>query len=151
MATQKNNPFYPFGQMDMSQFDFTKMMGGMQVPGLDMQSLMDTQRKNIEALTTANQVAVEGMQALAKRQAELFAQSMAEVTKVSQELAGSASNPQELTTKQTLLAREAFERAVANMRELAEMVSKSNTEAFEVINKRFNESLEELRTAMRQK
>ena len=51
-----------------------------------------------------------------------------------------------LTAKQTELARKAFEQALANMRELAEMVSKSNTEAFAIINKRVTESLQELKS-----
>ena len=41
--------------------------------------------------------------------------------------------------------RQAFEQALANARELAEMVSKSNTEAFAIINKRVTESLQELK------
>jgi phasin family protein len=58
----------------------------------------------------------------------------------------SAGNPQEMTAKQAELARKAFEQALANMRELAEMVSKSNTEAFAIINKRVTESLQELKS-----
>jgi hypothetical protein len=51
-----------------------------------------------------------------------------------------------LTAKQAELARKAFEQALANARELAEMVSKSNTEAFAIINKRVTESLQELKS-----
>ena len=71
---------------------------------------------------------------------------MNEVQSVAQQLAGSASNPQEMTAKQAELVRKAFEQALANVRELAEMVSKSNTEAFAIINKRVTESLQELKT-----
>ena len=48
-------------------------------------------------------------------------------------------------TKQAELVRKGFEQALANARELAEMVSKSNTEAFAIINKRVTESLQELK------
>jgi phasin family protein len=51
-----------------------------------------------------------------------------------------------MTTKQAELARKGFEQALANMRELAEMVSKSNTETFAIINKRVTESLQELKS-----
>jgi len=61
-------------------------------------------------------------------------------------LAGAGSNPQELTGKQAGMARKAFVQALANMRELAEMVSKSNSEAFAIINKRVTESLQELKS-----
>jgi phasin family protein len=106
---------------------------------------MAAQRKNIEALTTANKLAVEGMQAIAKRQSEILAQAMAEVSNVTQQLSGAASNPQEATAKQAEVAKQAFEKALANMRELAEMINKANTDAFAVINKRVAESLEELK------
>jgi len=151
MADNKFNPFNPFANfasMDFSQFDMTKMMQSYQVPGIDMEKMMEAQRRNIEALTTANQVAVEGMQAVARRQAEILSQAMGEISTNAQRLASSANNPQEMTTQQADVAREALEKAFANMRELAEMINKSNTEAFQIINKRFNESLEELRGAM---
>ncbi|KAB2928490.1 MAG: phasin family protein [Candidatus Contendobacter sp.] len=146
-----NNPFNPFanmdfGKFDLSKFDMTKMLGDVKIPGFDMQAIMDAQRKNIEALTAANQAAVQGIQAVAQRQAEILSQAMSEVSSVAQQLAGSASNPQEMTTKQAELVRKAFEQALANARELAEMVSKSNTEAFAIINKRVTESLQELKS-----
>lgn len=146
-----NNPFNPFAAMDLSKFDLskfdmTKMLGDVKIPGFDMQAIMDAQRKNIEALTAANQTAVQGMQAVAQRQAEILSQSMNEVSSIAQQLASSASNPQEMTAKQAELVRKAFEQALANARELAEMVSKSNTEAFAIINKRVTESLQELKT-----
>lgn len=144
------NPFNPFAAMDfskfdLSKFDVTKMLGDVKIPGFDMQAIMDAQRKNIEALTAANQTAVQGMQAVAQRQAEILSQSMNEVSSIAQQLASSASNPQEMTAKQAELVRKAFEQALANARELAEMVSKSNTEAFAIINKRVTESLQELK------
>jgi len=146
-----NNPFNPFANMDFSKFDFSKfdvskMLGDVKIPGFDMSAMMDAQRKNIEALTAANQAAVQGMQAVAQRQAEILSQAMNEVSSVAQQLASAGSNPQEMTTKQAELARKAFEQALANMRELAEMVSKSNTEAFAIINKRVTESLQELKS-----
>jgi phasin family protein len=145
------NPFNPFanidfGKFDLSKFDMTKMLGDVKIPGFDMDAIMAAQRKNIEALTAANQAAVQGMQAVAQRQAEILSQAMNEVSSIAQQLAGSASNPQEMTTKQAELARKGFEQALANMRELAEMVSKSNTETFAIINKRVTESLQELKS-----
>lgn len=146
-----DNPYNPFVNVDFSKFDVTQMLKDMQVPGIDVNALMETQRRNIEALTAANRAAVDGMQAVARRQAEIMAQSLSEVSNLAQELAQSTSNPQEMGTKQAEVIRHAFEKALANMRELAEMVSKANTEAFDVMNKRFTESLEELKALMGQK
>lgn len=145
------NPFNPFanfdfGKFDLAKFDMTKMLGDVKIPGFDMEAIMTAQRKNIEALTAANQAAVQGMQAVAQRQAEILSQAMTEVSSVAQQLSSAASNPKDMTAKQAELVRKAFEQALANMRELAEMVSKSNTEAFAIINKRVTESLQELKS-----
>ena len=150
-----NNPFNAFSNVDFSKFDFskydmTKMLGDVKIPGFDMEAIMTAQRKNIEALNAANQAAVQGMQAVAQRQAEILSQAMGEVSSVAQQLA-SAGNAQEMTAKQAELARKAFEQALSNMRELAEMVSKSNTEAFAIINRRVTESLQELKSLVASK
>ena len=144
MATKKTDPFNPFANFNIGDFDINKMMADIRIPGIDLEAMLVAQRKNIEALTEANRVAVEGMQAVAKRQSEILAQAMAEMSTAAQQLA-SAEDAKEMTAKQTELTQDAFEKALANMRELAEMINKSNTEAFEVINKRFAESLEELK------
>jgi phasin family protein len=145
MSSEK--PFNPFANFDFGKFDISKMLGDLKMPGMNLGALMDAQRKNLEALTAANKVAVDGMQAIAKRQAEIMAQALAEVTNITQQLT-SATNPQEASVKQAELIKQAFEKSLANMRELAEMINKANTEAFEVINRRFSESLEELRNLM---
>jgi phasin family protein len=145
-----DNPFNPFASFDLSKafdpskFDITKLLGDLKLPGIDMEALLNAQRKNIEALTAANRVALEGIQAIARRQAEITAQALTEVSSMAQQLTLSG-NPQEMGNKQAEVVKQTFEKAMANMRELAEMFSKANSEAFEVLNKRFTESLEELK------
>jgi len=56
--------------------------------------------------------------------------------------------PEEKLATQAEIARRAFETAIANVRELAEMGAKSNNEALEQINSRVSESLEEIREAI---
>ncbi len=138
-ATDKTNPFF--------NVDMQKMFADFKFPGIDYESLMASQRRNIEALTHANQLAVEGMQAVAKRQAEILRQTMEETTRAMQSLLGTAS-PEERMSKQTDIIKTAFERAIANMRELAELVTKSNAEAFQIVNRRVTDSLDELKQAI---
>ena len=135
----QSNPFSMFGEMDLE-----KMMKEFKMPGVDVDALMTSQRKNFEAIGEANKVAMEGMQAVAARQAEIMREAMEEMAKATREFSAVGS-PQEASGKQADAARETFEKAVANMRELAEMVAKSNGEAFEVVNRRMNESLEEFK------
>ena len=139
MPATMSNPFF-----DM---DLSKLMADFKMPGVDIESILATQRKNVEALAQANQLAVEGMQAVARRQAEILRATMEEAAKAAQDMMVQGA-PEEKLGKQTEIVKVGFERALSNMRELAEMVAKSNTEAFNVINKRFTESLDEMRSVM---
>ena len=133
----KNSLFGDFGKMPT--FDFTKLMKDFKLPGVDLAAIMDREKKNIEALTEANRVAFEGWQALVHRQAEILQESIKQaVGTVQGEVAG---------TKRMDLAAHAFETALSNMRELAEMAAKSQKEAFDIIRKRVEDNLAALRSS----
>lgn len=138
------NPFFPFGNFDADRFDLSKLMSSAQIPGVDIQALISAQSKNIQALAEANKLAMEGMQAIAKRQMEILTQTMSEASKVANTLS-SSGDPREKMVQQTQLAKTAFEQAIANMRELADMVQKSNREAADIISKRVSSGLEEVK------
>ena len=135
----------PFTPYDLT--DFTKLAKDFHIPGVDWQELMNSQQKNIAALTQANQVLMEGAQAVMQRQVEILQRAMSEVVEASQDLM-KEGDPQANATKRYELARASFETAIANMRELAELASKSNREALEVINHRAVESFEEIKKAV---
>ena len=145
MATTSNSPF--MGMKVPEFMDFTKIAGQFKVPNFDAGALMESQRKNIEAMTTANRVALEGAQAIGQRQAEIMRQVWDQSTTAMTAL--SAGKPEEQMVKQTELAKHAFEQSLANMRELAEIGAKSNSEAVEVITKRVAEGLEELKSEIK--
>jgi len=141
MATKQAPQAFDF---DISKFDVSKYLGDFKVPGVDVENLVTSQRKNIEALTQANKLAFEGVQALFKRQVEIARQAIEESATVARQLV-EAGTPQEKAVRQTELTKEAFEQALANARELSEIVAKSNSEAFELLNKRFFQILDELK------
>jgi len=133
---------------DPSKFSFPdigKMMEQFKVPGLDVGKIVEAQKKDIEALTAANQAAYEGVQELAKRQAEILQETMAEWQAAMTSAGGGAgANP----AVQAELAQKAFAKAVTNMREMAEMAAKSQTQAWEVMQKRFRENLADMMKLM---
>ncbi len=124
--------------------EFAKMMKQYNLPNVDMDSLVASRKKDLEALTTANRVAFEGLQAVAKRQAEILQETMNEASKVVDALS-KAGSPQDVAAKQAEIAKDGFEKALSNMRELAEMVAKANQEATSAINARISASLDELK------
>jgi phasin family protein len=134
-----------FGKNPFLDFDFTKALGDMRVPGLDVDALVAAQRKNLEAFTQANQLAVEGVQAVARRQVEIARQAIDEFSAIVRDLAVPSASPEDRIAKQAEFSKQAIEKGLANARELTEMVTKANTEAFNVINKRVTESFDEVR------
>jgi len=151
MAKQ-TNPFMNFDVTKMmADFDpskmadeFTKFAGNYKMPAFDVESIMASQRKNIEALTAANKAAVEGMQKVSTRQAAILQETLDEATKSFADF-GKSSDPSAAAAKQAELYQVAFEKALANMSELADMVTKSSSEATTVVNQRISESLEEIK------
>lgn len=129
--------------------DITQMLQQFKVPGVDLSSLIDARRKDIEALAEANRQAYEGMQAIAKRQTEILQQTMSEWQAAAKNMAGKDFTAS--ATQQTEMAKAAFEKALANMREMAELATRSQSQAFDTVNKRFQENLAELRKLMQGK
>jgi len=149
MSTQ-TNPFFNFDVTGiMADFDptrvadrFTKLTGNFKLPVLDMESLMTTQRKNIEALSAANSAVVEGVQDVSTRQAEIFQAALDDASKVFVDF--NPANPMEAAGQQADHYRNALEHALGNMTELAEMVAKTGREATTVMNERISASLKEM-------
>lgn len=128
-------------------FDGLKdIMGGglSQTAGfpIDMGALMDMQRKNFEALSELQSLAVENAQAFARQQTEILSRIAANNSQISREIL-SEDTPQDKVATQTELVRKVYEKSVAGFQELAEIVEKSNREASGVINRRVKASLQE--------
>lgn len=138
------------GKHTFLDMDVGKAFAGFTFPGLDVESMVAAQRKNLEALTQANQLAVEGVQALARRQVEIARETVDEVSSLVREWTQPGA-PEERIVKNAEYAKQAFEKGVANAKELAELVTKANSEAFNVIQKRVAEGFEELRDYAKQR
>lgn len=145
--TKTGNPFLDgdFGAMT----DFTKVAEQFKVPGLDSNALVESQRRNIEALAEINRVAFDGARAIMQRQAEILRQAMDEGTKVVRELS-KPGKPEEALAKQADLVKQSYEQCLSNARELAEMGTKSNAQAAELFNHRVTDGLDELKGAFKQ-
>ncbi|HEV7458790.1 MAG TPA: TIGR01841 family phasin [Roseococcus sp.] len=122
----------------------------MKMPNMmDFQALADAQRRNLEAMAAANRVAMEGAQAVARRNMELMQQTMAEMSEAMRGLTVMDGNPATKAAQQAELMKANYERAVASMKELADLIQKSNGEALEVLNRRFAEALEEMQAMVK--
>ena len=124
-----------------------EMFGNVNVPNVDVKALMETQSKNLQALTEANRAAIEGTQSLMKRQAEMVQQAMAEASDAAKTLAGSSS-PKEALAEQTKLIESAFAKAMANAAEISDMIKKTQDQTSQMVTSRITETLADLRSSM---
>ncbi len=125
--------------------EFTKLFSEMKMPGMpDMDALMAAHRRNLETLSAANRVALEGAQAVARRNMEIMQQTMSELTEGMRQFGG-GETPQARTARNADMLKSAYERAVRNMQEIGELIQKSNGEALGLLNTRFTEAVGEVK------
>jgi phasin family protein len=136
MANARPNPF---------QFDVTKMFGDFRFRPFDAEAVWAAQRRNIEALSQANQAAVAGVQALAQRQIELTREAFEGFSALWGNLATPASTEDRIA-KNTEYVKQALENGVKHGGEIATIAAKAGSDAAEILHKRTNEGLDELRT-----
>lgn len=131
----------------MFDMDITRMMAEFKLPQVDVEALIAAQRRNIETLSTANKLALEGMQAVAKRNMEIMQQALADLTEAMKAIAA-ADAPQAKAAKQAELLKTTYEKAMQNIRELQDMVQKMSGDTLNVLNRRVSEALDEVKAMM---
>ena len=136
----------PFGEF-FSQNDFTKFFENYQSMPFDMQSFMETQRKNMQALSDAQTITVESLQALAQRQSAILSQMVEDNATLAKEMM-SEGTPEDKIARNAELIKKCYERSVKNMNELSQMINQTSAEASDVINKRVKATLNEVKSSM---
>src|ERR1700686_1475464 len=138
-STSKKPEIVTMTPPDIEDYDLKKAFGEMKSPALpDIDVVLATHRRNLEALSEANRVALEGAQAVARRHMEIMQGTMTGLTETLKDLSAS-DTPATRAAKQTALLKQAYENAVSNTRELGDLIQKSNAEAMEKLNLRFSE------------
>lgn len=132
----------------MSESDPMRFFRDLKLPAMpDMEAVLSIYRRNTEVLSQASRVALEGTQTVAKRHMEILQQTMAELTENMKALTAIES-PQAKAAKQAELMKRAYERAVANTKELSDLIQHANSEALGLLNKRFVETMDEVKALM---
>jgi phasin family protein len=123
----------------------------MKMPAMpDMDAFIAANKRNMETLSAANRVALEGAQAVARRHMEIMQSTMAELSAGMKALA-TAEAPQAKAAKQAELLKVAYEHSVANMKELGDLIQNANAEAIGLLHARFVEAMDELKAMAEKK
>ena len=131
--------------------DMFKNLGEqLKIAPFDMTKIMEHQQKNLDAMAKSWQAMAGAANEIAQKQRAIFEQAVKDVTAMVQEYKPGGS-PQEIMAKQAEFAKKAMEAAIANTRDIAELVQKSSTEAFKIVQDRMKESYEEITSSVEKK
>ncbi|GAB7546870.1 hypothetical protein CS8_065600 [Cupriavidus sp. 8B] len=137
--TTETNPFA----------DVTKMIQQFKIPGLDMSPIIESRRKDMEALAESNKVAYEAMQAMAQKQTEILTRTMQGIQDFAKAQAGGAGSID--PAKQADMIGVAYQTALTDMKDLAEMARRSQVDALATITQRATQHMEEMKKLMQPK
>lgn len=143
MMSSDNNPFAEF----ITQNDFSKLLENYQQAPVDMETLLETNRKNLQALTEAQQTALENLQTIANRQSEILSQMVEDNSTIAKEMMVEGT-PEEKMAKNAEIFKKVYENSIKNMKELSEMVNKSNDKTSAIINKRVFATMNEIKSSL---
>jgi phasin family protein len=131
--------------------DMFKNLGEqLKIAPFDMTKIMEHQQKNLEAMTKSWQAMAGGANEIARKQRETRRKSGEGRHRHGAGIQ-SGGSPQDIMAKQAEFAKKAMEAAIANTRDIAELVQKSSTEAFKIVQDRMKESYEEIKASVEKK
>lgn len=133
-----------------TDFDFSKFSSEFKLPVVNVETVVETTRKNFATLTSVNTAAVESMKVIAQRQGDMLRTALEDFSKHGSEVLAAAT-VEEKAAKQIDFVKKTYESAVANSKELADLYSKGHTDALKALSERVAELTEEVKTAIAKK
>jgi len=131
-----------------SYVDMLKKFGSdLGLPKVDVDKLIESHRKNIDALSQSATVAAQGAQSVAQKQREIFEAGLDEATKLARGYQP-LGKLQDNLALQTEFAKKVFEIAVKGAQESATTARQSTSEAVKIIQDRLKESFDEMRSSV---
>ena len=114
-------------------------------PNFDVNALVEAQRKNVEALIEANRVAFEGYKTVSEKQVAFVRTVFEDASGVATDVLN-GKTPEANASKQAEFAQDVARKGFDGLREVSELALNVNRDAFGVIQKRFTETVDEMKT-----
>jgi phasin family protein len=133
-----------------SYIDMLRKFGSdLGLPKVDVDKLLEVQKKNIDALGQSAKVAAQGAQSVAQKQREVLEAGLQEAATLAREYKPLGKVHENLAL-QTEFARKVFEIAVKGAQDSTTTARQSTTDAVKIIQDRMKESFEEIRASVSQ-
>ncbi|MGN1288954.1 MAG: phasin family protein [Bradyrhizobium sp.] len=132
-----------------SYIDMLRKFGSdLGLPKLNVDELLQAQKRNLEALGKSAKVAAEGAQSVAQKQREVLEAGLREASTLAREYKPLGKIHENLAL-QTEFARKMFDIAVKGAQDSASTARQSTSDAVKIIQDRMKESFEEFRASVR--
>jgi len=121
-----------------------KFGADLNLPRLEIDKVIESHRKNLEAIGSSAGAISEGAKSIADKQREIIQTMLSEAASMVRDFrpdGGVAT----IIPRQVEFARKAFDFAVKNTREIAELANKSTAEAMKILQDRMQAGLAEIR------
>ena len=102
-------------------------------------TLLESRRKDLEALAQANAKSYKGLQAVVQRQTEMMRSAIGDWQSEMKGMQGGDMSGN--LAKLDQMGRASFQRALDDIKELAQLAAQSQADAFEVVRDRINENV----------
>jgi len=128
--------------------EYKKVIGQFKLPGIDVGAILESRRKDIEAIAEANTTALAGVQSLAQKQSEILHTTLTELQSLVSRVSKSEAQP---ATNTGEVVQQALQKALVDMQELADTAYRAQADSVAVVTKRVAEHVEELKTLLQPK
>ena len=105
-------------------------------------TIVESGRKDLQALMEANERSYQGLQAVVARQTEMLKASIVDWQGTVKGM--SPAEPRENLAKLDAMGKAAFKQALDDIRELSELAAKSQAEAFDIVSQRIRANVDEV-------
>jgi hypothetical protein len=124
---------------------FAKAFGGIFYQA-NIDDLLESQRKNIEALTRANKLVFDNARSIVDRQMEMFRYAMEQaVSSVKHVSESESESAKDVAVQQVRVIELCVEKSLASMLDITESIIEANARAFDIASRRMAESMSEIK------
>ena len=111
--------------------------------------LLESGQKDLQALMQANEKSYQGLQTVVQRQTEMIKHAITEWQTAAKEMPG--KDAKENLARLDELGRQSFQRAIDDIKELANLAAKSQADAFDVVRQRIQSNVDEVTKMLQRK
>ena len=111
--------------------------------------LLESGQKDLQALMQANEKSYQGLQTVVQRQTEMIKSAITEWQTAAKEMPGKDAKAN--FAKLDELGRQSFQRAIDDIKELANLAAKSQADAFDVVRQRIQSNVDEVTKMLQRK